>query len=132
MVRCPACYRMKSTFFRPIWALCLVGLFVSNSFAVDFQDCQDRMERLSREARDADMNVANPQDVRAAINVLDSVQTAIERARRACGHTPVSSFCGDVQAYALRVGKQTALEQCKATQFESVAPGYCSICLGMK
>ena len=55
-----------------VFVLLLMAPF-SNTFAVDFDDCQDRMEKVKKAARDADVTVENPDDAQNAMSILDDI-----------------------------------------------------------
>ncbi len=106
--------------------------FGLNAFAVEFDECQYRMEKVKRSARDADISVEKPSDVQEALSILNEVQTNIDKARRECGDTLTSLACNEVQSYARTVGIRAALAQCRATRYESIAPDFCRTCLGVR
>lgn len=115
---------------RFVFSLVLAVCSVS-SFAVDFDDCQDRMHRLYRSARDADMIIDSRDDLSTAQSVIDEIQSRLNKARSACetGQSTASNLCINLHNYAATSSKQEALRSCRAN-FERLWPGFCSACLG--
>ena len=107
-----------------------LAMFSANCFAVDFDDCRDRMERVHKSARDANMSIMSSDDLDTARSVLDDIQDRVEKAKRACGTSPTpGSICQGLRGYAITASKKEAASSC-AANFERIWPGFCSACLG--
>lgn len=107
-----------------------LAIFSANCFAVDFDDCRDRMEQVRKSARDADMSIMSSDDLDTARSVLDDIQNRVDRAKKACGSSASpGSICQGLRGHAITASKKDAARSC-AANFERIWPGFCAACLG--
>lgn len=118
---------MMSLLFRVVFLLAWSTSAAAQS--VDFADCESRMDRLYKAARDGRISVENQDDLDQAREALNEVESRLAQARRACAYsTSVSSYCMVLQSYAMNHGRQAAMKICQQ-RLESTMPGLCNACL---
>lgn len=92
-------------------------LFISSvSWAIDFEDCQDRLNKLRKSANSAN-TVASSGGADFAEEIgssLSDVESALARAKRACGQN--DTYCATISRLSRSNGKQAAETVCKATE----------------
>lgn len=108
--------------------------FCSNAMAFDYSDCLDRIERLTKEARNADdtASSASGRDALRDINyALSEVESALDKAKSACNYESRSlSFCRSMANFSATNGKKAAELICYSATGGDL--NQCLLCAGIK
>lgn len=97
-------------------AAIFVLLFSSASLAIDFDDCQDRVNKLRKSANNAN-SVASSGGAdfgEEIASALSDVESALTRAKRACGQS--DTYCAIISRFSRSNGKQAAETVCRTTE----------------
>lgn len=97
--------------------LAVLFLIVSSvSCAIDFDDCQDRVNKLRKSANNANSVASSGgADFGEEIgSALSDVESALARAKRACGQS--DTYCATISRLSRSNGKQAAETVCRTTE----------------
>ncbi len=97
-------------------AAVLALLVSSESLAMDFEDCQNRVNKLRKSANNAnDVASFGGENFGEEIgSALSDVESALARAKRACGQG--NTYCTTINRFSISNGKQAAEKLCRSTE----------------
>lgn len=112
--------------------LAVLFLIVSSvSCAIDFDDCQDRVNKLRKSANNAN-SVASSGGADFAEEIgsaLSDVESALARAKRACGQS--DTYCATISRFSRSNGKQAAETLCRTAEIGDQLR-ICLACAGIR
>jgi hypothetical protein len=97
-------------------AVVIALLFSSTCLAMEFDDCQDRVNKLRKSANNANSVASSGgADFGEQIgSALSDVESALTRAKRACGQS--DTYCSTISRFSISNGRQAAETVCRTTE----------------